>query len=308
MALGYPVPSLVQLNSLRAPGHTLLADINAKIEAINCFHSGRDNDLMLLMDSSDAWFQLRPQVMLSRYYKLKIATVNAQSVLLPGEDSADNGVGGELADLDAAFGTIGALRNLLSQAKDAVVAEPQLNSTYKVFSHIVRKWQNKEASRTPAEGTTSKESASAFRVLFDMSIISSADSKLVKRSTPDATMEELHSARPPFWSMMGGDLAQKAPWEQRPLRMNSQRGVVPAIVMHDSRDQWVKTWFSRSLVPLYVAQRQMPLGPVAFAGGKYWWPHRHALEPYEIITMGSRSYLEADEVCAGLLEETLSGR
>ncbi|GAM89169.1 hypothetical protein ANO11243_072050 [Dothideomycetidae sp. 11243] len=306
MALGYPLPSLLQLQSRRSPEYTLLADIDMNLEAINGFRPEGDHDLMLLMDSSNAWFQLRPQVMLSRYYEHNTARSMSQTILLAGQLSSDNETDVKLASMDAVLGTVGAIRALMNSIRSLAAAEPKFNNMYEVIAHLMDTQQTTNTK-------SSKARVPAYNFRFDMNVISSADSKLIQGPVMDKTLKELARAKPPYWSMTSNELANGATWERRPLRMNSKAGVVPAIVMHErdgheAERVWSKTWFSRALAPLWQTERQMPMAPVAFAGGRFWWPHRHGTEEYQVFIKGDRRLMDEHSVCGDSLEDTLSGQ
>ena len=51
-------------------GAHILSKITRSLEYLNQLPQERDNDLILIVDSYDTWFQLRPEVMISRYHHL----------------------------------------------------------------------------------------------------------------------------------------------------------------------------------------------------------------------------------------------
>ena len=74
--LGYPTPTLLgwgdraeRMYSVDEGAH-ILSKITRSLEYLEYLPVDRDNDLVLMVDSYDTWFQLRPEVMLSRYHHL----------------------------------------------------------------------------------------------------------------------------------------------------------------------------------------------------------------------------------------------
>ncbi|KUJ07372.1 uncharacterized protein LY89DRAFT_364300 [Mollisia scopiformis] len=74
-ALDYPIPTAVNWNqsfddaSLVAGG-SHLAKISGILDYLNTLGDERNDDLVLAVDAYDVWFQLRPVVMIHRYYEL----------------------------------------------------------------------------------------------------------------------------------------------------------------------------------------------------------------------------------------------
>ncbi|KAK4496765.1 hypothetical protein PRZ48_012748 [Zasmidium cellare] len=93
---------------------------------------------------------------------------------------------------------------------------------------------------------------------------------------------DISTTLPPFWTFnVEKSLSRWKPWSDIPLFTNVPTGVVPAIIHHnahrDGRESlrhtwWPETWFYTSARILYDAWVYEPLAPIAFSGGRDWWP------------------------------------
>ena len=89
--LHYPVPALINWNAPEASD--AYRQHIAKVETIlNYLHKMGNttnvakDDMVLILDGYDIWLQLRPEVLLKRYFKILEAT-NARSEELYGQDT-----------------------------------------------------------------------------------------------------------------------------------------------------------------------------------------------------------------------------
>lgn len=92
---------------------------------------------------------------------------------------------------------------------------------------------------------------------------------------------DIEQSRPPFSTSTTEDLPRDQSWSSSPLLTNLWTGITPAIIHHNAhrdglkalREQWWdRTWFFPHARALLDARKRQPLGPVAFAGNRYWWP------------------------------------
>ncbi|EME44510.1 hypothetical protein DOTSEDRAFT_53590 [Dothistroma septosporum NZE10] len=72
--LGYPSPIIVNwnqsFNQNLVAGGSHLAKIGGIHDQLNRFHATQDEDLVLMVDGYDIWFQLRPQTLIDRYFAI----------------------------------------------------------------------------------------------------------------------------------------------------------------------------------------------------------------------------------------------
>ncbi|USW58776.1 hypothetical protein Slin15195_G120950 [Septoria linicola] len=73
--LGYPIPTLIAWNESHNQGHLLgggshVAKISRVLEYLEKMPTSQDNELIFMMDAYDIWFQLPPEVLISRYYMI----------------------------------------------------------------------------------------------------------------------------------------------------------------------------------------------------------------------------------------------
>ncbi|KAF2159229.1 hypothetical protein M409DRAFT_71216 [Zasmidium cellare ATCC 36951] len=93
---------------------------------------------------------------------------------------------------------------------------------------------------------------------------------------------DISTTLPPFWTFnVEKSLQRWKPWTDIPLFTNIPTGVVPAIIHHNAHREgrealrhtwWPETWFYTSARILYDAWVYEPLAPIAFSGGRDWWP------------------------------------
>lgn len=112
--MGYPAPVLVNWNKTsknptgkwRANG-THIAKITGTLEHIKKIGEGNENDIILVVDGYDTWFQLPPSVLMSRYHKTNLESLKTikatlgskavvtetikQSVIFPAEKNCGPG-------------------------------------------------------------------------------------------------------------------------------------------------------------------------------------------------------------------------
>lgn len=67
-ALGYPAPIFINWNADDNASH--LTKVTGLLRYLRGFSSAHDNDIALIVDGFDIWFQLRPDVMLQRYFEV----------------------------------------------------------------------------------------------------------------------------------------------------------------------------------------------------------------------------------------------
>ncbi len=68
--LRYPVPTLLNYGQNFTDAEARVQKIPAVLSYLSTLHSSRDGDLVLLVDGYDVWFQLRPEVLLERYFEV----------------------------------------------------------------------------------------------------------------------------------------------------------------------------------------------------------------------------------------------
>nr|POE65345.1 hypothetical protein CFP56_72990 [Quercus suber] len=73
--LGYPKPTLIAWNEKYDAGNQLgggshMAKISRTLDHLNSMDASLDDDLVIMIDAYDIWFQLRPEVLISRYYAI----------------------------------------------------------------------------------------------------------------------------------------------------------------------------------------------------------------------------------------------
>lgn len=69
--LDYPTPILINWHGKEDPKNMFashLAKVDTILEYLRGVSSNNDNDLVLIVDGYDVWFQLRPEVLIQRYY------------------------------------------------------------------------------------------------------------------------------------------------------------------------------------------------------------------------------------------------
>lgn len=94
--LGYPAPILINWNKqFEDPalifGGSHIAKIEGVLAHLKTLDSSNDNDLVMVADGYDVWFQLRPSVMINRYFEINNAA-NARLREQHDHDIASKGV------------------------------------------------------------------------------------------------------------------------------------------------------------------------------------------------------------------------
>ena len=74
-ALNYPVPTLINWGAPENENPFIqhLAKVSKLYKYLKTFPAGKDNDLVLIVDGYDVWFQLRADVLIRRYFAIKKA-------------------------------------------------------------------------------------------------------------------------------------------------------------------------------------------------------------------------------------------
>jgi len=105
-----------------------------------------------------------------------------------------------------------------------------------------------------------------------------------KGKSVQGLQSDIEQSRPPFSTSTTEDLPRNQSWSSSPLLTNLWTGITPAIIHHNAhrdglkalREQWWdRTWYFPHARALLDARQRQPSGPVAFAGGRYWWPSQH---------------------------------
>ncbi|KAF2152155.1 hypothetical protein K461DRAFT_322245 [Myriangium duriaei CBS 260.36] len=357
VATGHPCPVLVGLDKARDnfnQSPRLVADLDQRLAALDMLGSSRDNDLMLLANGDHVWFQLRPQVLLSRYF-----TMSAKATELLRTDLGKSPVEGTmpqhilfasgaldrkvnstnpLGATDLALGPVKSIRELLRQAKDLETTHPELDSIADVYTRLLQRQTQQKVRpngghNTKSGGTAINDLQASISLVVDSesNLLLATNSEEAERNWKKITKEEsyasvlgrslvpsepqrtlnlpddINASRPPFWSWATNELPRNETWEQQSLFTNAHTGKIPAVILHESEQvpdpvrakQWKRAWFSQHLETLYKLGMDSPEGPLAFAGGRYWWPDRKVDETILSLSDNGVEELSIFDVCGG---------
>lgn len=308
-ALSYPVPLLVDRTD-KDSNSTLQTDMDLRLKALEMLPADRDDDILLMMDSRNVWFQLGPQNLLSRYMTLQDKTRSASTILFAGmtdqvgsEDSHSNG--SKALIMDAAMGTVGAFRVLLARTRDLAARNAEFEDTSALYTYLYR---SQSQEQTPDQA------------LPDLILRIDGDSGLFSDRAVGTWLEDsdtlpydIRGAVPPFWNFALGNLHEVETWRTQLLLVNNRSRTIPATIMHGDSEadlawHWSRTWYTNHLSAMYTTRHSMPIGPVAFAGSRFWWPDAKFTGTYNLLAKELAGKVNDVDACGGHFEQTLSAK
>jgi len=95
---------------------------------------------------------------------------------------------------------------------------------------------------------------------------------------------DIAQSLPPYWTPSLPGIHPEVKWEDVPLLTNLYTGVIPVIMHHNAhrdgmkslrKTWWPRLWFQKNLQTFFEVAKLQPSGPLAFSGGRYWWPNEH---------------------------------
>lgn len=308
MALGYPSPHLIKADQDAG----LSAQFDSRLYHLNEISLNRADDLVLLADGHAIWFQLRPQILVSRFLASDKASNTVMLAGVPDDDDLE-GYGSVRADV--VMGTVEAVRQLVQEAKIVSIANPELKAIHEVYDYLYQAQEmRKAAKRSSDSDVTGGPSNDTISMVLDQTggVVFANDpaEAQVMAASPTASSEQyarsdssqqrlladdIRTSLPPFWTRDLTDLPRDEVWEDQPLLCHPKTAHVPAVVLRDAeatRDpkveaqQWSSTWLAPHLSSMYHINELITEGPVAFAGGRFWWPNRPADLKFRLSSPG----------------------
>lgn len=129
---------------------------------------------------------------------------------------------------------------------------------------------------------------------------------------------DIISTAPPFWTFNNEELLPRTTaWTDVPLFTNIWTGIVPAVIHHNAHrdgrkalreEWWDKLWMQKYARILYDAWIWEPIVPIAYSGGRDWWPADRwkgggRNGPKIDSEEGFERWVRFDEICADYSEE-----
>ncbi|KAI6708280.1 hypothetical protein JHW43_009193 [Diplocarpon mali] len=300
-ALRYPTPTLL-VGAENSTARGALA-VDAVLRYLAAFPRARDQDLVLLLGARHVWLQLRPEVLLERYFAVAAAAdarlarrlgrraVQAESIRQRILFAAPEG------RLDAAvgIGELGAVRRLFARAQQDRVAGGGEEAFFadllraqerqreliraRYLSPAQRLWWRIKAAVWGGDGDGDGPSSPTPRPPFEYGIglddaraishVAAADAAWVRFA--DAAMElpdDVSRSLAPFWSQNPAEdrlPPATTPWSRTTLRADRRTGAVPALIVAGARAhaEWPRLWLQPHARALMDAHVQEPYRAVA---------------------------------------------
>ena len=294
-SLGYPRPVLVAMNSKdtsassKIPMDSLLSNIDTTLAALRVATSGHDDDLVLLANGHSIWFQLRPQVLISRFFSASAIQAASEAhhfgtIVVASRNSN--------VTADVMFGTAGAVENLLLQLRGMVFQSDEETTLDELLRTVYRKHRSDDLTFTRTEPVfrathLHMDNNSEFVISRNTSDGRSDWIVHSERFTDSSDYNHISSlpkdittSRSPFFSLVATDgIDSTETWEQQSLLTASESNRIPALILSDDANkskEWKNLWFADKLESvLQLRMIEFGEGPVAYAGKRFWWPNQH---------------------------------